>query len=302
LAKKRGEGQDVVRPAKWWELLPRPVYAKLKRVESKQPWFEVYRIEPDVYAFYEPGQFEEALSYLVLGEDMAALVDTGCGIGNIKALAEEFTDLPVTVVNTHCHNDHVAQNYMFDDIAMFDAPNARLAARRGCTREEMVHLIAEGMVWKPLPKGFDPKNYHVPPFKVTRWLREGDVVDLGWRRLEVFHTPGHSPDSICLLDRGARLLWTGDIFYTGAIYTYLPGGDIDTFIKSYGKMIDLSPHYDRLMPSHNEPWIEKAILGDVLMVVKEIKAGKGKYIEGTEGGAKIRRYNYNRFAIITKVD
>jgi len=302
LAKKKGEERDVVRPAKWWELLPRPVYAKLKRVESKQPWFEVYRIEPDVYAFYEPGQFEEALSYLVLGKDRAALVDTGCGIGNIRALAEEFTDLPVTVVNTHCHNDHVAQNYMFDEVAIFDAPNARLAAKRGCTREDMAHLIAEEMVWKPLPKEFDPKNYSVPPFKVTRWLREGDVVELGGRRLEVFHTPGHSPDSICLLDPAARLFWTGDIFYTGAIYIYLPGGDIDTFIRSYGKMIDLSPHYDRLMPSHNEPWIEKEILGKVLKAVKEIKAGKGKYIEGTEGGAKIRRYNHNRFAIITKVD
>ncbi|MBS7619801.1 MBL fold metallo-hydrolase [Candidatus Bathyarchaeota archaeon] len=292
--------QDIVRPAKWWEALPRPVYSKLKKVESSQPWFEVYKIEPEVYVFYEPGQFEEAISYLVLGEEKAALIDTGCGIGNIKRLAEEFTELPVMVVNTHSHNDHIAQNYLFKEVAIFDAPNSREAARRGCTKEEMAHLIAPELVWKPFPKEFDPKNYFVPPFKVTRWLKEGDVIDLGGRELEVFHTPGHSPDSICLLDADAKLFWTGDMFYTGAIYTYLPGGDIDTFIKSYRKMLEISGRFDKLMPSHNEPWIEKEVLKNVLKAVEEIKEGKGRYVEGVEGGIKIRRYNYDRFSIITK--
>jgi hypothetical protein len=63
----KGESQDVVRPARWWEALPRPIYAKLRRVKSRQPWFEVYKIEPDIFVFYKPGQFEEALSYMVLG-------------------------------------------------------------------------------------------------------------------------------------------------------------------------------------------------------------------------------------------
>ena len=295
------DDRRVVVPSRWWEALPRPAYSELERVESSQPWFEVYRADPDVYVIYEPGQFEEAISYLVPGEERAAVIDTGCGIADIRALAEELTDLPLTVVNTHSHNDHVAQNYMFDEVAIFDAPVSRERARRGCSHEEMAHLIAEGMTWKPLPEEFDPEAYHVPPFKVTRWLRDGDVIDLGGRSLEVLHTPGHSPDSVCLLERDARLLWTGDMFYTGAIYTYLPGGDVDTFIRSYRRMIGLSPHYDRLMPSHNEPWIEKSILSRVLRAVEGIRAGTERgYIEGMDGETKIRRYNYNRFSIITK--
>jgi len=294
-AKKIG-GQDVVRPAEWWRALPRPVYSLLERVESSQPWFEVYMVEPDIYVFYEPGQFEEAISYLVLGEDKAALVDTGCGIGDIKQLAEDFTDLPVIVVNTHHHNDHVAQNHLFHEVAIFDDPEARRAAEEGVSHDEMMGLLAEGSVWKPLPEDFDSEAYWVPPFKVTRWLHDGDVIQLGGRELEVFHTPGHSPDSICLLERDSRLLWTGDMFYTGAIYTYLPGGDLDQFIESYRRMIDLFPHYDRLMPSHNEPWIEKEILRDVLRATEEIREGKAEYIEG-KGGK--RRYNYGRFSLIT---
>lgn len=290
-----GREGDVVRPSGWWEALPRPVYAHLRRLESSQEWFEVYKVEPEVYVFYEPGQFEEAISYLVLGWERAALIDTGCGIGDIRALSREFTDLPIIVVNTHHHIDHVAQNHLFEEVAIFDHPMARMAAERGYGHEEAAQLLSEGLVWKSLPEGFDPEAYMVPPFRVTRWLRDGDVIELGGRRLEVVHTPGHSPDSICLLDRGSRLLWTGDTFYTGAIYTHLPGGDLDRLIESYRRLIDLFPHYDRLMPSHNEPWVEKEILLEALKAAEEIKAGVGRYVEGAGG---IRRYDYGRFSLI----
>jgi len=297
---KRVSERTIVAPADWWKPLPRKIYSELQKLESSQSWFEVYRIEPGVFVFYEPGQFEEVISYLVVGKEKAALIDTGCGIGNVKALAEEFTRLPIVVVNTHSHYDHIAQNYLFDEVAIFDAPNARQAAKNGCSKAEMSHLLAEGMLWKPLPEDFDPDSYHVPPFTVTSWLKDGDIIDLGDRKLEVLHTPGHSPDSICLLDRDARLFWTGDTFYTGAIYVHLPDSDLDAFISSYEKMIALSPLCEALMPSHNEPWVDKAILEEALEAAQKIRAGEAEYIEGIDEETRIRRYEYPRFAIITK--
>ena len=65
-------------------------------------------------------------------------------------------------------------------------------------------------------------------------------------------------------------------------------------------MIVLSPLYERLMPSHNEPWVEKTILEEVLDAVRDIRAGKTEYIEGTDEETRIRRYEYPRFAITTK--
>jgi glyoxylase-like metal-dependent hydrolase (beta-lactamase superfamily II) len=291
-------GPTIVTPTDWWKTLPRKIYSELQRLESDQLWFEVYKIEPEIYVFYESGQFEEAISYLVVGRGKAALIDTGCGIGNVKLLAEEFTQLPIVVVNTHSHYDHVAQNHMFDEIALFDAPNAREVAKNGYSKAEMSHVLAAEMLWKPLPEDFDSQNYHVPPFTVTFWLKDGDLIDLGDRRLEVIHTPGHSPDSICLLDREARLLWTGDTFYTGAIFVHLPGSDLDLFMNSYEKLIALSRLYEKLMPSHNEPWVDKTILEEVLGGAREIRTGTAKYTEDLE--AKIRRYDYARFSIITK--
>ena len=150
-----------------------------------------------------------------------------------------------------------------------------------------------------MPEGFDAENYVVPGFKVTHWFKEGDILNLGNRTLEVIHTPGHTPDCVCFLDREDRLLFTGDMFYTGGIYTYLNGGDIPTFIDSYLKMLEYYDEFDYLMPSHNEPWVEKTLLKDVFKAVVDIAEGRGTYVEGTDRGTPIRKYNFSRFSVVT---
>src|SRR6202451_1546569 len=91
----------------WCRQLPRPQYTNLDRVSSPDPWFEVYKVTPGVFAIYEPHQFEETISFLILGEKRALLFDTGMGISNIRKVTEELTKLPVDVLNSHTHNDHV---------------------------------------------------------------------------------------------------------------------------------------------------------------------------------------------------
>jgi len=63
------------------------------------------------------------------------------------------------------------------------------------------------------------------------------------------------------------------------------------------------PQYDRLMPSHNEPLVEKEILLKVYEAIQRIAAGKEKnFIEGMDDDVKVRRYNYDRFSIVTKAE
>src|SRR5512135_2508944 len=109
MSAKGAKEENVIVPKGWWDSLPRKVYSTLERVKTSQPWFEVYKLNAKTWAIYEPYQFEETLSYLVEGDKKAILIDTGDGIGNIKALAEELTKMPFWVVNTHTHVDHVAQ-------------------------------------------------------------------------------------------------------------------------------------------------------------------------------------------------
>ena len=59
---------------------------KLERVLPEEPWFEIYRVQPDVYALSEPRQYEEVISYLMVGSKRAILLDTGMGIGSTVKL------------------------------------------------------------------------------------------------------------------------------------------------------------------------------------------------------------------------
>ena len=288
----------LIVPKKWYESLPRPSWSRFEKIETSHPWFEVYETTPETYAIYEIGQFEEVISYLIIGEDTAALVDTGNGIGDIKAVAEELTDLPIIVVNTHAHFDHTGGNWAFEEIAIYDHPFARERVK-GRPHEEIGNFLSEGMVWKPLPKDINSATWYTKPYKVTKWMKEGYRIDLGGKELEVIHTPGHTPDSVSLLERRERLLFTGDIFYPAPIYVYSEESDIDEFISSFRKMVKAD--YDWAMPAHNETVMEKEVVEDVLTSIEAIKAGKaGSFKPGVAKGIKVRRYDYPRFALIVR--
>src|SRR5262245_38307742 len=97
----------------WCKQLPRPEYKSLERVYVPDAWFEVYRIRPGVFAIYEPHQFQEVISYLITGPKDALLFDTGMGISRMRPLVEYLTKLPVQVLNSHTHADHVGGNFEF---------------------------------------------------------------------------------------------------------------------------------------------------------------------------------------------
>ena len=65
----------------WPKSLPRPGNQKLRRMKSAAPWFEVYQVSDATFALLEPRHYEEVISYLILGNERAVLLDTGMGIG-----------------------------------------------------------------------------------------------------------------------------------------------------------------------------------------------------------------------------
>ena len=291
----------------WWDILPREVYSGLEEVKTRQLWYSVYRIHDWLYALYEDGQYDEALMYLVIGEDRAAVIDGGTGIGRLDKLVEELTDKPYFLLLTHTHNDHIGGCKDFEEIAAFDDVMSRESAARGLGRNKMGEMLEPRAVIKSLPEGFDPDNFYAPPYKVTHWLKDGDIIDLGGRKLEVIYTPGHSSDHICLLDRDARYLFTGDIYYTGGVTSYLPGGNHDDFVDSCRKLVDLMPLYDYLMPAHNEPLVEREQMREMYMGAKGIKDDTITEYAMRRSVAvnydlMVRRYQFSRFSISVRAN
>ncbi len=292
------EASSLIQSEKWWNSLPRPGYASLEKVGVFGAWFEVYQLPDGTLAIYEPYQFQEAISYLVLGSERAALIDTGNGIGDIAAVVSELTDLPVTVLLTHEHPDHFGGAHAFDVVAVFDEPSALERISAGVPNERARGSVSGDQVWKPLPSGVDAESFTVPGVEPTQLLADGDVIDLGGRTLEVLHTPGHSAGSVCYLDREHRVLFTGDHFYPGPLYAFGSGVDIDAYIASNDRIAALVGEYDHVASGHNEPWVEARVIPSVSDAFRTILDGGGEFSERDER----RRYRFDGFDIIVRKD
>ncbi len=283
------------------ERLPRPAYAAFQKHAVSNDWFEVYEVEPGIWAIYEPFQWQEVISYLIIGTDTALLFDTGNGIGNIKAIVDQLTDKPVQVLNSHTHFDHIGGNYRFEKILSV-ATDFSIANSKGLKSEMVAMEVSAEALCKGLPNGVTQENHQIRPFGITGQVREGDVIDIGNRKLEILQIPGHTNDSIALLDREAGFLWTGDSFYEGPIWLYFPETDLAAYKQSIARLAALAPRLKALFPAHNTPKADPAMLFEVQKAFDLVLEGKAKPVpawEGTvtfefEGFGFLMRANYTR--------
>ena len=265
----------------WCRPLPRPEYRNLERVYISDPWFEVYRPAPGVFAIYEPHQAEEVISYLIVGEHGALLFDTGMGISDIQRVTAELTKRPIIVLNSHTHNDHVGGNWEFVTIYGMDTDFTRNNARG--SREDAQAEITPDQICGALPQGFDAKAYATRPWKITAITHDGDRFDLGGRTLEVIATPGHTPDAISLLDRANGLLFTGDTYYPAPIWLFRPETDLDAYAASIRRLAALAPQIKLVLGAHNIPVAPPSVLSRLVAAFADVRAGKVHPVPASPG-------------------
>jgi glyoxylase-like metal-dependent hydrolase (beta-lactamase superfamily II) len=247
---------------KWPNAIPRKSNEQLEKIESVSSWFVIYKINDATFALLEPFHFEEAVSYLLIGENKAMLFDTGMGVVSIKEEVEALTEKDVFVLNSHTHYDHVGGNYEFTNVWAFDNDYEIQRLIKGDYSENRLTNFEDSKICADLPISFDKDKYHIKPSTVSKKIKHLERIDLGDRTLIVHHTPGHSPASICIQDLQYKLLFTGDTLYPGEIYLDLDGSDFGTYVKSIDYLYELSKEVDFLCPGHNEACISNDYLLD----------------------------------------
>jgi glyoxylase-like metal-dependent hydrolase (beta-lactamase superfamily II) len=280
---------------RWCDLLPRPSNERFPRVDLPDDWFVVYRVGDGVFAICEPFQFQEVISYLILGSRRALLFDTGLGIGRIKSIVSRLTRLPVTVLNSHTHFDHVGGNADFDRILAMDTGYTRANAR-GFSHEKVQGEVEPAALCHGVPAGFDAAAYRTRPFIPTRFIKDGHTVDLGGRRLTVLHVPGHTPDAVAVVDAAAGLLFTGDSFYEGTIWLYVPETDLTAFAASVDRLAAMVPGLKKLHPAHNVAVSAPEWLSRLKVAIGQVRSGQAKGVESDNGQIT---FSFEGFNILT---
>lgn len=293
----RSEAPELAAGASnWWcDQLPREANIMSERVDVETDWFDVRRVEDGVFALMEPNQFQEVISYLIIGEEQALLFDTGLGMSPIRPVIEQLTSLPVVVLNSHTHFDHTGGNAEFDRILAFNSPYTT-ANQRGFPHSDLAGEAAPDAFCSAAPAGFDAGSYHTRSWSPTGTVGDGDKLDLGGRVLEVIHVPGHTPDALALIDRENGLLWTGDTYYDATIWIYVPETDLDLYQRSLDRLAGLAPSVKRLLPAHNTVSADPANLLEAARSIRLLRSGG---VSGEEQSNQRVVFRFQHFSFLT---
>lgn len=281
--------------ATWCARVPRAQNETFERVPVASDWFKVYRVAPGIVAITEPDQFQEAISYLIIGSTRALLFDTGIGLVPMRPLINQLTSLPVTVINSHTHFDHVGANSEFAAVLALDTPYTR-RNQRGFTHADLASEVAPTSFCHGAPAGADTAAFHTRAWKPTGVIRDGDRLDLGGRTIEVIHVPGHTPDALALLDRANGLLWTGDSYYDAPVWLYMPETNLDAYEQSIARLAALAPTLTRLLPAHNTVSASPARLVAMQKAIRQVRSGG---VSGIDAGGNQVEFRFDGFSILT---
>ena len=226
--------------------------------------FEHEKISPSTTRIKAPGL---ELMYLVEGRERAALIDTGSGLGFLRAYVEQLTDKPVIVLLTHGHVDHAMGAGEFPEVYMNHADDyiylqhADMAFRRDglflCTQkvEEQEIIPAKDL-------------------SEIRQMAGGDSFDLGGIHIDIYDLPGHTRGSVVMLIREERALLLGD----ACNYLTFLHEPYSTTVSEYEAGLEnLKPlvegKYDTVYLSHGSGTGHVGLIDGVIGVCKDIMTG-----------------------------
>ena len=178
--------------------------------------------------------FPPSYSILIRDEEVV-LIDTGCGIQNLKKIKKEYgIDY---VINSHAHPDHAAGNWVFEGSPIhvpeevFEVSGNIAALAEIFSSKELA----------PVTQGYMRDLWGFKDCRPTESYNERAVFRFGKTTLEPIYTPGHSKDHYCLYESNERILFSFDYDLTLFPWYGLKESSILEFRESVRKLKALSP-------------------------------------------------------------
>lgn len=241
-----------------------------ENVRWHDDYFLIQVLDSQTFAIGEPRYHQQNFNYLIVGSERGILFDAGPGYRDIRPVAKELTDLPITFVPSHFHYDHIGNEITFDHVAVVDLPHVRQRAHGNELQLKWFEHLGSA------------EGYDAPLLKIDEWLLPGTVLDLGERQLEVLYTPGHTDDSISLLDRDSDYLFSGDFIYPGPLYAFLPNSRMGDYLQAAQRVLDVSDQNVRIFGAHrmSPPGAPEQSISDVSDLRTALSAIRAGELEG----------------------
>ena len=206
--------------------------------------------------------------YLLVGEEKAMLIDTAYGEGDLRAMVESITDKPVMVCNTHGHFDHTGGNALWEEAWM----------------SEEAAKDAKNAFGPEMQKRFNEMPH--PDYKINI-LHDGDVIDLGGRKVTVVSIGCHHKGSLAYIDDKSRCVYSGDELESGQVL--LLREDLNAkeqaalHKQNMEKLLSHEAEYAFVCPAHTGSPISKQYIRDFIALDAEIVAGTQTVMEDCAG-------------------
>ena len=233
--------------------------------------FSIVQLDAKTYAIAEPYSWARNVNYLVLGDRRALLFDAGVGHYDIRLVVESLTDLPVTFMPSHFHYDHTGQGN-WAKIAIVDLPHLRERAEGNFLQPTWGEHLGDG-------EGID-----LPTWNVTEWVKPNSRIDLGNRELLLVYTPGHTNNSVSLLDVQRQVMFSGDFISDGGLLNSMfPTARLGDYLQSADKVLDRTNAMQEIIfrgahasPANTIPNSSRDDLQTLRDQLVEIRAGRLK--------------------------
>ena len=225
-------------------------------------WYCIEKINDKLYKISEDKHWEKTNMYYLIGKKRNLLIDTGTGIKPLKAVLIEIDNKPIDVVLTHAHWDHMGNIHEFEQVYVhpldLEWVQNGLPIPETYIKEMMLKNVDEAFL-----EGFTyPPMYH---------KSAQNILEFDFGCLNIIHTPGHSPGSVCIYDQKNEILFSGDILYEGTIYCHFESTDPQKLFESIKSLKELN--IKRILSGHyNDP--EIAIINDLYDIMLEFENEK----------------------------
>jgi len=214
------------------------------QIATPAAWYETRRLDDGVTHIWEPHirPFYRCNMWHVRGRDRDLLVDSGMGVIGLRQQVAILAVRPVLAVASHTHFDHIGSHHEFAERAVHRAEAEILAAptREATLASTYVQDKTNTDLFTMLPPApYRSDAYAVSRAPATRLLDDGDIIDLGDRRFEVLHLPGHSPGGIGLWEAATGIFFSGDTVYDGPLIDDAYHSDVGAYASSMERLRSL---------------------------------------------------------------